>query len=95
MRRTFLGRKHTIPFVVVVLRPMSATLSFFYRPKMQALEPMAPNSQLETLPSTGEKAQESLGDSTFITQKNVNSATLPAALPPVGGTEASAAASVN
>ena len=74
---------------------VSESLSiFFYRPKMQALEPMAPNSQSKTLPSTGEKAQESLGD-TFITQQDVNPPILPGALPPVRNTEASAATSVN
>lgn len=95
MTRTFLHRTYnSLCLVVVVLRTMSATLcQFFYRPKMQALEPMASNSQSKTLPSTGEKAQESRGD-TFITQQDVNPPALPAALPPVRSTEASAATSV-
>ena len=82
-------------FVFWLFFYVSDSLSiFFYRPKMQALEPMAPNSQSKTLPSTGEKAQESLGD-TFITQQDVNPPILPGALPPVRSTEASAATSVN
>ncbi|XP_015756974.1 PREDICTED: basal body-orientation factor 1-like [Acropora digitifera] len=80
-----------------ILRLLFAKMNGFKdkrRPKMQALEPMAPNSQSKTLPSTGEKAQESLGD-TFITQQDVNPPILPGALPPVRSTEASAATSVN
>lgn len=80
-----------------ILRLLFAKMNGFKdkrRPKMQALEPMAPNSQSKTLPSAGEKAQESLGD-TFITQQDVNPPILPGALPPVRSTEASAATSVN
>ncbi|XP_068689370.1 basal body-orientation factor 1-like [Montipora foliosa] len=72
-----------------ILRLLFAKMNGFKekrRPKMQALEAMPPDSQSKALPSTDEKAQETLGDSTFITQHEVNAPSLSAALPPVGTT---------
>lgn len=62
---------------------------------MQALEPMPPDTQSKALPSTDEQARGALGDSTFLTQQDVNAPSLPAALPPVTSTQASAAGAVS
>ena len=70
-------------------------LHLFSRPKVDGLEPVPPDTQSKALPSTDERTQGALGDSTFITQQDVNAPSLPAALPPVTGAQASAAGVVS
>lgn len=65
------------------------------RPKVQSLEAMPPDSQSKALPSAERQTQGSQGDSTFLTQQEVDASSLPAALPPLTSAQASAAGAVS
>lgn len=56
---------------------------------------MPPDSQSKALPSVGGETQVTQGDSTFLTQQDVDASSVPAALPPVTGAQASAAGAVS
>ena len=71
------------------------TKCFPFRPKLQALEPVPPDSQSKALPSTDDQTPATLGDNTFLTQQDVNAPSLPTALPPVTSTQASTAGAVS
>ena len=58
-------------------------LILLFRPKVQSLEAMPPDSQSKALPSVERQTQGPQGDSTFLTQQEVDASSLPAALPPV------------
>lgn len=81
-----------------ILRMMFAKMNGFKekrRPKVPALEPSPPDAQSKALLSTDEPTQEALGDNTFLTQQDVTAPSLPAALPPMAGTQSSAAGTVS
>ena len=65
------------------------------RPKVQSLEAIPPDSQSKALPSVERQTQGPQGDSTFLTQQDVDASSLPAALPPVTSAQASAAGAVS
>ena len=65
------------------------------RPKVQSLEAVPPDSQSKALPSAERQTQGTQGDSTFLTQQDVDASSLPAALPPVTSAQASAAGAVS
>ena len=56
---------------------------------------MPPDGQSKALPSRDEQTQRALQDSTFLTQQDVNASSLPVALPPVTGAQASATGAVS
>lgn len=56
---------------------------------------MPPDSQSKALPSVGGETQVTQGDSTFLTQQDVDASSVPAALPPVTGAQTSAAGAVS
>ena len=70
-------------------------LILLFRPKVQSLEAMPPDSQSKALPSVERQTQGPQGDSTFLTQQEVDASSLPAALPPVTSAQASAAGAVS
>lgn len=81
-----------------ILRMLFAKMNGFKekrRPKVQSLEAMPPDSQSKALPSVERQTQGPQGDSTFLTQQEVDASSLPAALPPVTSAQASAAGAVS
>ncbi|KAM7444118.1 hypothetical protein ABFA07_007291 [Porites harrisoni] len=81
-----------------ILRMLFAKMNGFKekrRPKVQSLEVMPPDSQSKALPSVERQTQGPQGDSTFLTQQEVDASSLSAALPPVTSAQASAAGAVS
>lgn len=88
-----------VKFLAKGTKASSHTKEFFQhvlillcRPKVQSLPP---DSQSKALPSAERQTQGPEGDSTFLTQQDVDASSLPAALPPVTSAQASAAGAVS